>query len=125
MQFVELDDFRGHGESLPLQFVEVGGAATGLLQEPRDGAGVHVADVGRGRDRATMPEALDDADDGLFGDLGVLQEGPLTFAEAMAAGGAVQAPDVLVLAGPLDHAEIAGAEAVAVATVGVGTGQAD
>src|SRR5206468_12019374 len=47
-----------------------------------NGAGVHVADVGRGGDRATMPEALDDADDGLFGELGVPQESPLAFAEA-------------------------------------------
>src|SRR5207248_3046873 len=106
-------DLGGSGESRPLPFVELGGAAPGLLPEPRDGAGVHLADVGRGRDRAPMPEARDDADDGLFGELGVPQEGPLAFAEAMAAGGAVPASDVLVLAGPLDHAEMAGAEAVA------------
>jgi hypothetical protein len=71
-----------------------------------------------------MPRLVDDADDGLFVDLGVSQERPLALAEAMAAGGAVQAADALVLAGPLDHAEIAAAEAVAVATLGVGTGQA-
>src|SRR5437867_1682859 len=88
VQLVELDGLRGHGESLPLQFVKVLGAATGLLQQPRDGAGTHVADVRRGRDRATVPEALDDADDSLLGELGVPQEGSLAFAEAMAAGGA-------------------------------------
>jgi hypothetical protein len=104
VQFIELDGFRGRGESLPLEVVEVRGAATASLPEPCDGAGVHVADVRRGRDRAPVPQALDDADDGLLGDLGVPQQGPLAFAEAMAAGGAVQASDVLVLADPLDHA---------------------
>jgi len=125
VQLIELDGFRGHDDSLALQFVEVRGAATTSLREPRDGAGVHVADVRRGLERATVSQALDDADDGLLRDLGVLQEGPLAFAEAMAAGGAVQASDVLVLADPLGHAEVAGAEVVEVATVGVGTGQAD
>src|SRR5437868_4135576 len=83
VQFIELDGLRRRGESLPLQLVEVIGAAAGSLQEPRDGAGVHVADVRRSRDRAPVPEALDDTDDGLLGDLGVPQEGPLAFAEAM------------------------------------------
>jgi hypothetical protein len=124
MHLVEWDGRRGHGDPLPLPLVEVGGPAAGPLQQPRHGAGVDVADVGRGRDRAPMPQALDDADDGRFGELGGPQEGPLALAEARAAGGAVQAADVLGLADPFDHAEVAGAEAVEVAAVGVGAGQA-
>src|SRR2546430_13349744 len=38
----------------------------------------HVADVRRGLERATVSQALDDADNGLLRDLGVLQEGSLT-----------------------------------------------
>jgi hypothetical protein len=122
VQFIELGDFGGHDDALALQVVEVRGAATAAPPEPCDGTGVHVADISRGLDRAPVSQALDDADDGLLRDLGVLQEGPLAFAEAMATGGAVQASDVLVLADPLDHAEVAGAEPVEVATVRVGTG---
>jgi hypothetical protein len=119
MQFVELDSLGSSGELLELQSVEVFGTAARLLQQPIDGARVHVADIGRGLDRTAVAQTLDDPHDGRFGELGVPQECSLPLGEPEFAHRAVQAADVLVLASPLDDGKVTGVEAVETGAVGV------
>ncbi len=83
MQFVELDRLGRLVELVELESMEVFGATAGLLEDAVDGAGIDVADVGGGLDRATMPEALDDPHDGRLGELGVSKEGALSLGEPM------------------------------------------
>lgn len=54
---------------------------------------------------------------------GGFQEGPLAFAEVLAAVVAVQAADVLAFAGPFADGEVAGGETVKEDAVGVGAGE--
>jgi len=92
-------------------------------QEALDGAGVHLADIGRGLEGTAVAQALDDPHHGGQGELGVLQEGALVLAEALPAVGAVQPADVAVLADRLGHREVAGGEAIEGGAIGVGTGE--
>jgi hypothetical protein len=89
-----------------------------------EGAGIDVAGVGGGLDRAAVPQALDDEDDGRLGELGGSQEGALPLGEATLAGRAIRPADLLVLAGPLADREVGGVGAVEVGAVGVGAGEA-
>jgi hypothetical protein len=59
VQFIQLDHRRRLLQSIQLQAMEVGGAGAGLLQEAFDSAGIDVADVGGGLDRAAVAQALD------------------------------------------------------------------
>jgi len=124
VRLVEPDRLGRGREPIELQAAEALGPAAGSFEEAVDGARVDVADVGRRRDRAAVPRALDDPDDRLLGELGVPQERPPPLGEAALARRAVQAADALALAGPLDDREVAGAEPVEVGAAGVGAGEA-
>src|SRR5262249_13568398 len=97
--------------------MEVFGATAGLFEDAVDRSRVDAADIRRGLDRAAVSEALDDADDRLFWELGVPQERPLSLSEPMLARLAVQSADLLVLAGPLDDRKVAGVELVKIGAV--------
>jgi len=123
VQLVELDRLGRRGELIELEPMEVLGPTAARLEDAVDGAGVDVADVSSSLDRAAVGEALDDADDCRLGKLGVPEKGALPLGEAAFAGRAVQAADILVLAGPFDDREVGGVEAVEVRAFGVGAGE--
>ena len=81
VQFVELDRFGSSSKPVQLEPVEVLGATAGLFEDAAHRAGVDIADVRCGLNRAAMSETLDDADDGLLGELGIPQQCPLPFGE--------------------------------------------
>jgi len=69
------------------------------------------------------PQAFDDPHHRRLGQLGVLQERALAFAETMLAVAAVQTTNRLVLPHAFDHGKIPGIELVEPGTIGIGTGE--
>jgi hypothetical protein len=78
---VQLDGFDWHGGSLQLQLVEVLGPLAAFFQQPLDRAGIDLTDIRRGRHRQAISKALGDPDQGGRGQLAVLQQRALAFAE--------------------------------------------
>jgi hypothetical protein len=123
VQLVQLDRFRRLREAVELQTMEILRPPARYLQQTLDGTRVDITDVGSGLDGTAVRQALDEAHHGDGGELGVLQEGALVFAETLSAAVAVQPAGSVVRADLLDNAEVAGREAVEQCAIGVGTGE--